>query len=174
MSAPEPGLEDKGPYVSEIPWQDTPPDCLIVCCSDHRFERQTRELAAHLNFKNPHVLQVPSGAVLSLPLASAINFLSKAIDRIIERIVETKQVRDIVLVGHHDCGAYKAERIPLLSDLIKRYTKKPIHEIQRDHLADAARRLQLSVRGVRVRAFFADVMQEGPQSHVRFTEVRTR
>src|SRR5262245_30490813 len=158
-------------FSSQIPWEDSEPDCLIVCCSDHRFERQTRDLASHLNFKKPHVLQFPSGAVLSLPLISSINFLSKAADRLIERVVEMKRVRDIILVAHHDCGAYKAERVPLLNNLIQRYTGKTIHDLQREHLMQAARRLRLGLRGVRVRAFFADVASAENQQLVRFTEV---
>src|SRR5215468_6634878 len=113
-------------FVSEIPWENTEPDCLFVCCSDHRFERQIRDLARLLNFRNPHVLQVPSGAVLSLPLAAAFNFLSKAVDKIIERVVVAKQVRDIVLVGHEDCGAYKIERMSLVATALKRFTGKTV------------------------------------------------
>jgi carbonic anhydrase len=168
MSRPE---AQSGTFISDQSWQDTQPDCLVVCCSDHRFEPQTRDLVLHLNFKHPHVLQIPSGAVLSLPLLSSINFLSKAADRMIERIVEMKHVRDILIVAHHDCGAYKAERVPLLNNLVQRYTGKAIQDLQREHLAQAARRLKLGLRGVRVRAFFADVVREGEQSRVRFTEV---
>ena len=167
-SQPEPNAES---FTSELAWQNTEPDCLVICCSDHRFERQTRDLAAHLNFRNPHVLQIPSGAALSLPLISSINFLSKAADRIIERVVEMKRVRNILLVAHHDCGAYKAERVSLLTNLVQRYSGKAIHDLQRDHLAQAARRLRLGLRGVQVRAFFADVVGEGDRSRVRFTEV---
>lgn len=158
-------------FTSSIAWQNAEPDCLVVCCSDHRFEQQTRDLAHHLNFKNPHVLQMPSGAVLTLPLATTINFLSKAADRIIERIVEMKHVKDIILVGHHDCGAYKVERVSLINTVIKQFTGKTVHELQCEHLAQAARRLHLGMRGVRVRAFFASVTTENGEQRVRFDEV---
>jgi len=171
MSSSKPALQSADTFTSTTAWQDSQPDCLVVCCSDHRFEAQTRELVRHLNFKHPHVLQVPSGAVLTLPLASAINFLSKAADRIIERVVVTKHVSDVILVGHHDCGAYKIERVSLISDLIKRYTGQSVHDMQREHLLQAARRLRLGVRGVRVRAFFADVVTENGQARVRFDEL---
>jgi carbonic anhydrase len=161
-------------FKSTIAWENTEPDCLIVCCSDHRYERQTRELAQHLDFKNPHVLQMPSGAVLTLPLASAINFLSKAADRIIERIVEMKRVKDIILVAHHDCGAYKSEKIPLVSAAIKSYTGKTVDQLQREHLVQAAHRMHLGLRGVRVRAFYASVVTEGAESSVRFEELPVR
>ena len=158
-------------FVSDIPWQNDEPDCLVVSCSDHRFERQTRDLAIHLNFKQPHVLQLPSGAVLSLPLAATINFLSKAVDRIIERVVSMKSVKEIILVAHDDCGAYKADRVPLLNTVIKQYTGKTIPDLQREHLSQTAHRLRIGLRGVRVRAFFADVVSENNEPRVRFTEL---
>ena len=157
-------------FVSDIPWQDDQPDCLIVCCSDHRFEQQTRELARNLDFKRPHVLQVPSGAVLTLPLAAAFNFLSKAVDKIIERVVDAKDVREIILVAHEDCGAYKIEKMSLVASALKRFTGKSVKDLQHDHLAQAARRLRLGVRGVHVRAFMASVVDEGEEKRVRFEE----
>ncbi len=157
--------------VSEIPWEDTAPDCLIVSCSDHRFERQTRELARLLNFKYPHVLQVPSGAVLTLPLAAAFNFLSKAIDKIIERVVDAKSVREIILVAHEDCGAYKVERMSLVASALKRLTGKTVQDLQREHLLQAAHRIRIGIRGVNVRAFYASVVVENEVKRVRFTEV---
>jgi carbonic anhydrase len=158
-------------FTSEIPWTDDAPDCLIVCCSDHRFESHIRDLAEHLGFKRPHVLQVPSGAALTLPLAAAFNFVSKAADKMVERIVEMKQLRDVILVGHHDCGAYKAERIPLIAAAVRRLSGKSLHDLQQEHLAQAARRIHLGIRGVRVRAFFADVAREGAQQRVQFIEL---
>jgi carbonic anhydrase len=117
---------------------------------------------------------VPSGAVLSLPMAAVLNFLSKAIDRIVERVVESKQVRDIVLVGHEDCGAYKSERVPLLAAAMKRWTGRSVADVQRGHLADAGRRISGAVRGVRVRAFYAAVVEEAGQRRVRFDEIPLR
>ena len=168
---PAPELES---FTSSIEWRNTEPDCLIVCCSDHRFEKQTRDLAAHLNFQNPHVLQMPSGAVLTLPLTAAINFLSKAADRIIERIVEMKRVKEVILVAHHDCGAYKTEKITLVSTLVKKYTGRTVTQVQREHLVQAAHRMHLGLRGVRVRAFYASVVSEGSRSSVRFEELPVR
>jgi hypothetical protein len=161
-------------FVSDSPWQDIRPDCLVVCCSDHRFEAQTRDLVRHLNFSQPHVLQIPSGAALTLPLASAFNFLSKALDKIIERVVEMKQIQEVILVGHQDCGAYKTERVPLIATMVKRLTGKSVQDIQRDHLGQAARRIRTGIRDVNVRAFFADVVGEGSERRVRFVEIPPR
>lgn len=160
------------PYISPASWVDGAPDCLVVCCSDHRFERHIRSLVEHLGFRRPHVLQFPSGAALSLPLVSAFNFISKAVDKIIERVVEIKHVQDVVLVAHEDCGAYKAERVPLVTTMLKRVTGKTVSDIQREHLAQAGRRITLGLRGgVRVRSFYAEVQGPAEDRRVRFVEV---
>jgi hypothetical protein len=169
--APEPGADG---FVSDIPWQDDRPDCLVVCCSDHRFEAQTRDMVRHLNFSRPHVLQIPSGAALTLPLASAFNFLSKALDKIIERVVEMKQIREVILVGHQDCGAYKTERVPLIDTMVKRLTGKSVLDLQREHLGQAARRIKTGIRDVNVRTFFADVVGDGAERRVRFVEIPSK
>ena len=174
MSQAQPASSITGPFVSEIQWLDDSPDCLIVSCSDHRFERQSRQLAAHLNFKRPHVVQVPSGAVLSLPLVTAFNFLSKAVDKIIERVVEMKKVSDVILLGHQDCGAYKAERMPLVSDVVRRFAGKSIKDLQQEHLAQAAHRIRIGLRQVQVRCFFAEVVGEKERQSVRFIEIPVR
>jgi carbonic anhydrase len=158
-------------FVSSLPWQNLEPDCLVICCSDHRFEPQTRELLKHLGFQRPHMLQIPSGPVLTLPLASAFNFLSKAVDKIVEKIVELKKVRTIICIGHHDCGAYKAGNIHLVNLAIKRLTGESVEGLQHEHLASAARRIKLSVRDANVRAFFAAVSGEGDGARVRFEEI---
>jgi carbonic anhydrase len=146
-----------GDFVSNIPFENAEPDCLAVCCSDHRFERQTRELLEHLGYSRPHVLQVPSGPVLSLPLASVFNFLSKAMDKIIEKIVELKRVNTVVCVGHSDCGAYKAGKVHLVDAAVKELTGKDVAQLQHEHLAKAARRIKLAIPSASVRAFFARV-----------------
>ena len=160
-----------GPFVSDVPWNNLEPDCLVICCSDHRFEAQTRQLLQHLGFKRPHMLQVPSGPVLMLPLASAFNFLSNVIDKIVDKIVELQNVRTIICIGHHDCGAYKAGKVHLVNVVLKRITGGSVEELQHTHLAQAARRIKQTSRDVTVRAFFAAVVGEGPNSRVRFEEI---
>lgn len=169
-------LEQKpsGPFVSEIPWRNLEPDCLVICCSDHRFEQQTRDLLKHLGYERPHMLQLPSGPVMTLPLAAAFNFLSKAVDKIVEKIVELKKVRTIVCIGHHDCGAYKAGNIHLVNIAVKRVTGESVEGLQHEHLANAARRIKLAIRGANVRAFFAGVVEEGDNARVRFEEIPVR
>jgi len=55
--------------------------------------------------------------------------------------------------------------------VIKQFTGKTVHDLQCEHLSQAARRLHLGLRGVRVRTFFANVVAEGNESRVRFEEI---
>lgn len=162
-------------FVSGVPFHDTQPDCLIVCCSDHRFEEQNRELARHLGFKHPHVVQIPGGVALTLPLATTLNFISKAIDRIIERIVAMKNPKSVILIAHHDCGAYKADhgKHPLVESVVKHLLKKDASELQQDHLGQAAKRLKLALNGTPVRAFYAGVREDLGVQKVAYSEVKS-
>ena len=162
---------DGGGFVSQVAWLDTPPDCLVICCSDHRFEQQTRDLVRQLGFKQPHVVQLPSGATMTLPLVSAFGFMSKAVDKIVEGVVDMKHLDVVLCVGHSECGAYKAAKHPLIGTALKFYGKTVV-ELQHSHLAQAAKRMRHVLRGVTVRAFFADVISEGGVKKVKFEEVK--
>lgn len=168
--APETAHQERK-FTSDIPWLDLEPDCLVICCSDHRFEKQTREFLKHLGYERPHMLQVPSGPVMTLPLVSAFGFLSKATDKIVEKIVELKKVRTVICIGHHDCGAYKVGSVHLVNIAVRHVTGNSVEELQHEHLSQAARRIKLAVRGADVRAFFAGITGAGEKARVEFKEV---
>ena len=54
-------------YTSSIPWTDTEADCVVICCSDSRFEQQNEEFVNSLGFSQPHFVQVPSGVAKQRP-----------------------------------------------------------------------------------------------------------
>lgn len=164
---------EKGPFVSAAKWTDGEPDCLVICCSDHRFEQQTRDLARHLGFSAPHVIQLPSGPALTLPLVSSFGFLSKAADKILEMTAEMKHAKTVICVAHSGCGAYKAiGENRLLSVAVRRITGHSIRDLQREHLVKAARRIKSVTKAATVRAFFADVVgADGDEKKVKFTEI---
>ena len=166
--------ESSSTFVSPTEWADNEPDCLVVSCSDHRFEEQTRELAHHLGFTRPHTIQLPSGPALTLTLVASFGFLSKAMDKIVEKAVEMKQAtaKEIICVAHHDCGGYKMiGKVSLLAFATRRLTGRSIYDLQREHLAKAARQIARATH-MPVRAFFADVVDEADGKRVRFTEVK--
>ena len=162
----------QGNFVSEIPWYNEEPDCFVICCSDHRFEQQVRDLIRHLGFERPHIVQVPSGVTLTLPLTSSFGFLSKAIDKVIDGVIEMKKVKTMICIGHQDCGAYKMTGKNSLINTVVRYaTGKSVVELQHKHLSQAAHRIRLSFHVLKVRVFFASVVGEGEKRHVEFEEI---
>jgi hypothetical protein len=160
-SEPPPAGEDlhgRG-FTSSVEYRDRPADCVVVACSDQRFRLQTLELVRHLGFSNPQLIQIPGGLVVSLPLLAASGFLSKAVDRIVEKALEVSGVETVICVAHEDCGGYRAENVKFLDKAVRRLTGGSIRETQITHLRKAARRLQLGLRQTTVRAFFADVTE---------------
>lgn len=171
LEPPAPVATDqKGDFVSPTPFVDANPDCLVICCSDHRYEQQSRDLARHLGFKHPHVVQFPAGATMTLPLVSAFGFMSKAADKIVEGVVDMKHLETVICVGHSECGAYKAAKHPLIGTALK-FAGKTVVELQHSHLAQSAKRMRQVLRDVKVRAFFADVVSEGGTKKVKFEEI---
>lgn len=170
-TSPQKGNLSNVKFTSQIPWRNAEPDCLVICCSDHRFEQQTRDFLKHLGFERPHMLQVPSGPVLTLPLTSAFGFLSKAVDKIVDKIIELKKPKTIICIGHQDCGAYKAGHVHLVDVAVKKLTGDSVAELQHSHLAQAAKRIKLAAHGATVRSFFAGIVGEREAARVSFEEV---
>jgi hypothetical protein len=159
-------------FTSGIPWENAPADCLVVCCSDPRFERQTDDFLGSLGYKQPHKLQVPTGPALLHPLVSALGFLSKAADTIVEKAVQVTGARDVICIAHQHCLAYNAGGIKLVNLAFKALAGAGPHETQVEHLRKAGRRLEQTVSGIRVKAFFAEVVENGEgKSFVRFRPV---
>lgn len=157
-------------FTSSVAYRDEPADCVLITCSDQRFRLQTLELVRHLGYARPHIIQIPGGLVVSLPLLAAFGFLSKAVDRIVEKALEATGVEDVICIAHEDCAGYKAENVRFLDAAVRKVTGGSIRDTQISHLRKAARRLQLGLRGMTVRAFFADV-SDTPSPQVTFQEV---
>jgi hypothetical protein len=171
-AAPPPGDQLAGEGASSaIPYEDHAADCVVICCSDHRFREPSLELVRRLGFSHPHMIQIPGGVAISLPLIAAVGFLSKAVDKLMEKAIRHTGVNDVICIAHEDCGGYKAENVKLIDTVVRKATGESVRDMQIEHLRKACRRLQLGLRGMTVRAFFADVVEEGPSPHVSFREV---
>jgi carbonic anhydrase len=105
-----------------------------------------------------------------LPLLAAFGFLSKAVDRIVEKALEATGVEHVICIAHEDCAGYKAENVRFLDTAVRKVTGGSIRDTQIAHLRKAARRLQLGLRGMTVRAFFADV-SDTADPRVTFKEI---
>jgi len=164
-------LEGEG-FTSSIPFEvHAESDCLVICCSDHRFQQQNIEFLRALGYRSPEVLQFPSGVSLAHSMVASVNFLSKAVEKLIDKAVELTGVDTVVCIAHEDCGGYKAGRVRLIGKLTQRMSGKSVEEIQHDHLVDAVSFLQRYLRKVRVRAFFADIVDGEGGPRVSYREV---
>jgi hypothetical protein len=161
----------RGVFTSPTPYRDEKADCLVISCSDRRFRLHTIRLVKHLGFSRPEMIQIPGGIAVSLPLLAAFGFLSKAVDRILEKAVESTGVNEVICIAHEDCGGYRAENVKFLDTAVRRVTGDSVRDTQIGHLRKAARRLQMGLRQVTVRAFFADVQGEGGEAQVIFEEI---
>jgi carbonic anhydrase len=179
MPTPSPAVVESGAvratseFTSTIPFADDEPDCLVISCSDHRFREQVRELLAALGLKRPHLIAVPGGVLLSSPLLSAVPYLSKTLDHLIERIVDAKALQEIVCIGHQGCGVYKAGKHKLLDLAVQRLVGRSTTELHIEHLSKAARRLRQTLPRVRVRAYLAEIVEQGSERSVRFRQTET-
>ena len=168
------GLVD-GVFASPARWDASDADCLVVCCSDHRFRPHSIEFLKACGYTDLHVISFPSGVAILHSLVASIGFLSKAADLMIAKAIEVTGVREIVCIAHEDCGGYKAGRVELIGKITRRLSGRSIEEIQQEHLAKSAKALSRSFRDVRVRAFFADLVEgESGAKTVVFREVRFR
>ncbi len=93
----------------------------------------------------------------------------------IAKALELTGVQEVVCIAHEDCGGYKAGRINLVGKITRKLSGRSIEEIQQVHLAKSARALSRSFRDVKVRAFFADLVDgDSGAKTVVFREVRFR
>ena len=167
-----PSLAPSGEFTSMMVFEDSEADCLVICCSDHDFRQQNIEFLEACGYKRPHVISIPSGVAVVHSMVASINFLSKAAERLIAKAVESTGVSEAICIAHENCGGYKVGQVDLIGKLARRLAGKPMEEIQKEHVAKAARALSRSFRKVKVRAFFADIVAgENGSKHVRYSEV---
>jgi carbonic anhydrase len=164
-------VSSNGQYTTSLPWEDVAADCLVITCSDHRFRKHVGELVEALGYKTPHVLSFPSGIAITHPLVSALGFLSKAIDKLVEKAISVTGAKEVVCIAHEDCGVYGADKIKLVDMAARHLRGKSIRDIQLDHVMRSTKRLQAALRRSSVRAFYADVEKNGSAQKVTFKPI---
>jgi len=177
MSRPE--LDDRdvhlqAGYTSPIPWTDVPADCVVVCCSDPRFEQQNEDFVRSLAFSQPQFIQVPAGVAVFTSLIAAAGFLHKGMGLLLRKAIDLTGVDTVLCIGHEDCGAYRAGNYEIVQAFTRRMAKKPIEEVQKDHLARAGRTISRGLGGnVEVRAYYAELTRDSKGGQVSFSHVGT-
>lgn len=161
-------------YTASIPWTDTPPDCVVLCCSDPRFEQQNEEFVKALGFTQPHFMQNPSGVAVFTSLVAAAGFLHKGMGLLLNKAIDLTGVEKVICIGHEDCGGYRAGKIDIVQAVAKRFASKPVREIQIDHLEKAGRTISRQLgSSIEVSVYYADVIQDRTGDRVKYSPVGT-
>lgn len=166
--------DPRNEFTASLPWTNTTADCLVLCCSDHRFARQNREFARALGFEQAKFIQIPSGVAVFTSLVAAAGFLHKGMGLLLDKAIELTGVKQVICIGHEDCGGYRAGKIDLVQAIAKRFASKPVREIQIDHLEKAGRTISRQLgSGIEVSVYYADVVQDRTGDRVKYSPVGT-
>jgi carbonic anhydrase len=159
-------------FTSTVPWEDTDADCVVICCSDPRFEQQNEELVNSLGFSQPHFIQIPAGLAVFTSLVAAASFLHKGMGLLLKKAIERTGAETVIGIGHEDCGGYQAGKHQVVQAVARRLSGKPVREIQLDHLKKAGRTISRQLGDeVDVRVFYADVVKQADGDRVKFSAV---
>lgn len=159
-------------FTASTPWSGELADVVVICCSSEKYELQNQELVRALGYTMPHFIQVPGGPASLYGLAAVSGFLTKAMGVFVEKAVDLLEIKEVILIAHQDCGAYKAGRVEVLAQLTRRLVGKGIKEAQTEHLQKAARELQSRLgHGITVHSFYGHITQAGSVKQIRFEPI---
>ncbi len=159
-------------YICATPWSRELADVVVICCSSEKYELQNQELVKALGYTMPHFIQVPGGPASLYGLAAVSGFLTKAMGAFVDKAVDLLGVKELILIAHEDCGAYKAGRVEVLAQLTRRLSGKNMKNVQIEHLQKGARDLQARAgHGIEVLAFYGSILDNGSFKQIRYEPV---
>ena len=159
-------------FVSSVNWENTSADCVVICCSDPRFEKQNENFVQTLGFSQPHFIQIPSGLAVFTALVAVSGFLHKGMQLLLKKAIELTEVKTVICIGHEDCGGYRAGRTNIVQTVSRRFSHRSVRELQLDHLQKSGRTVSRQLgRDVSVRVFYADVVNLEGVQRVKYTEL---
>jgi len=159
-------------YTATIPWTDTPADCVVICCSDPRFEKQNEEFVKTLGFVQPHFMQIPAGVAVFASLVATAGFLHKSMGLLLNKAIDVTGVDTVLCIAHEDCGGYKVGKHEIIRAVSRRFAWKPVRELQHDHLLKAGRTISRRLGGsIEVRVYYADVVRASDGDRVKYEHV---
>ena len=135
-------------YESEVPWNPTRPDTVIISCVDGRWRSQIQDFTVNYLKADLHAdfLAVPGG-IEPLTLFDLVPKDFNFFRRRLESLIEAHGTRRIVAIAHQDCAWYKAhKRFPFHIDLRER---------QMTDLKRVAERLHDAFPGLTIETYFA-------------------
>ncbi len=159
-------------FVSSVNWENTSADCVVICCSDPRFEKQNENFVQTLGFSQPHFIQIPSGLAVFTALVAVSGFLHKGMQLLLKKAIELTEVKTVICIGHEDCGGYRVGRTNIVQAVSRRFSHRSVRELQLDHLQKSGRTVSRQLgRDVSVRVFYADVVNLDGVQRVKYTEL---
>lgn len=105
-------MADAPIYESQVPWNPTRPDTVIISCVDGRWRAQIQEFTVNFLKADLHAdfLAVPGG-IEPLTLFDLVpkdfNFLRRRLESVIEAHGTTR----IVAIAHQDCAWYATHKL---------------------------------------------------------------
>jgi hypothetical protein len=134
------------PFTSSIPYDPERVGGAAVYCSDGRYGDQMDEfLHVGLGLPGYDRVAVPGGGAC---LAGHLRAMRErgAMERQLRFLIESHQLRRVVLIAHEDCGFYKH---------LGRVTKGSLEAQQRHDLAETAARIREWGLSCAIEAYFA-------------------
>jgi hypothetical protein len=139
----------------------TPPEAIVVHCSDYRFQAAIQEfLRQGLSIRSYDLLAIPGGA----HFASMGDLMPKHLKvgrQSLKFLIEFHQPQRLILIDHADCAFFK-HRLAFF------FSEPSLSEKQIANLRKARRVLQGWFPDVAVDAYFADARADHP---VSFTKI---
>ena len=126
----------------------TPPDAVVIHCSDTRFQEAFRRYIANLGIEHPAPIIIPGG-IHDLVSPTRIKG-ARILKEQIEFMVKTVGVHRVVIIGHEDCQWEKHWQ-----QLVSRY----LHDYTR--LLEEALKLIERKTGVDIQYHYAKIIEGG-------------
>jgi hypothetical protein len=149
-------------YLSQVALVTTPPEAVVVHCSDFRFQAAIHDFVqTELRLHSYDLLAVPGGP----HFASAGNFLPKHYTvgkQHLKFLIEFHQLKRCVLIDHADCAFFK-HRLSFF------FPEPSFNEKQIANLRKAHGVVQDWFPKVTVEAYFAEALGDQPVSFSRIT-----
>ena len=146
------------PFVATVPYDASHPSALALYCSDGRFTEAVEELFKSLGHMRLDTLTMPGGPGLFNVWIAGMGD-STAISGGARFLIESHQIRRVLLIAHEGCGFYRKH--------LGGQTQEQIRAQQEDDLRVAARGLETARGGLRLDLYYATIAE----GHVGFAAI---
>jgi len=112
-------------YKSSLNFDRAPAEALVFQCSDHRTGAALRDFLDNgLSLKGNYDLLAMPGGPQCMTLVEYLPKLSWALSKWIRYLVDTHELKRLILIAHEDCGWYKQLPFHLLGSSDPRHRQE--------------------------------------------------